>query len=114
MNKKPKHFDELCRQIGIAVLLGQIVESMLARYIAVKLRLEAAAAVHQVQEALAAADSKPLGALIKHIKKNCPFPKLLTDQLELFRDERNWLIHRLNREHEMATFREDASLPVFS
>lgn len=113
MKEKPKHFNVLCSQIGTAILMGQVVENMLAHYIVVNLRLESKAAVQKVQAALSAADQKNLGALLKDIQKQCPLPPDISNRLETFRQERNWLVHRLYREHPLATYREDASKPVF-
>lgn len=74
MIEEPKHFAELCRQIGVVVLQAQIVEHNLAMYLATSLRLERKAAVEE---------------------------------------ERNWLVHRLQRESPGAIFSEEAAQPVF-
>ncbi len=110
---KPERFDELCRQIGIVIMQAQFVESSLARYLVLHLRFKEAAAVDEVHKALATADRKTIGNLLKQIQEKCPLPQNLTDRLTQFCDDRNWLVHRLNREHPLATFHKSEAMPVF-
>lgn len=110
---QPEHFDELCRQIGAVVMQAQSVESSLARYLVLHLRFKEAAAVDEVHRALASADRKTIGNLLKQIQEKCPLTQNLTDRLAQFCNDRNWLVHRLHREHPLATFHKSEAIPVF-
>jgi hypothetical protein len=110
---QPEHFDELCRQVGFVVMQAQLLEGSLARYIVVHRRLKEALALDEVHQALAAADRKTIGNLLKQIGDKCPLPENLTDRLIQFCDDRNWLVHRLNREHPLAIYHRAEAIPVF-
>jgi len=110
---EPPHFNELCRHVGCVVLQAQLIESTLASYLALSLRLEKSEAMTQVQAALESANRLPLGALMKDIRKQFPLPPDIDDRIWELKDERNWLVHRLHRENESAIFLQDQAEHVF-
>jgi len=110
---QPEHFDELCRQIGFVVMQAQLLESSLARYLVLHRRFKETLALDEVHRALASADRKTIGSLLKQIDGKCPLPENLTDRLIQFCDDRNWLVHRLNRDHPLAIYRRAEAEPIF-
>jgi hypothetical protein len=110
---QPEHFDKLCRQIGFAVMQAQLLEGSLARYLILHRRLNEGLAYDEVHRVLASADRKTIGSLLKQIEDKCPLPANLTDRLVQFCDDRNWLVHRLNREHPLAIFHRSEAELIF-
>ncbi len=110
---QPEHFDELCRQVGFVVMQAQLLESSLARYLVLHRRFNERLAYDQVHEALALADRKTIGNLLKLIEDKCPLPGNLTDRLIKLCDDRNWLVHRLNREYPLAIYYRAQAEPIF-
>ncbi len=110
---QPEHFDELCRQIGFVVLQAQLLESSLARYLVLNHRFKHTLALDEVHRALASADRKTIGNLLKQIEEKYPLPENLTDRLMRFCNDRNWLIHRLDRESPLAIYHRSEAEPIF-
>ena len=110
---EPPHFNELCRQVGCVVLQAQLIESTLASYLALSLRLEKSEAMTQVQAALESANRQTMGTLMQNIRKQFPLPPHIDDRIWELKDERNWLVHRLHRENESAVYLLDQAEHVF-
>lgn len=113
MIEEPRHFAELCRQTGFVVLQAQILEHNLAMYLAVSLRLEKKEAEDQVQKALASANRKTIERLLDEISKKYPLDHELIARIWSVKEERNWLVHRLQREVPRVLFSDVEAQPVF-
>lgn len=113
MINEPTHYGELCRQVGFVVLQAQLVEHNLTMYLATSLRLEQKAAVDQVQDALAAANTKTIEKLLKSVARDFPLDPSLAKRIWDVKDERNWLVHRLQREAPGAVCSSAKAQPVF-
>ena len=113
MIEEPKHFAELCRQVGFVVLQAQLVEHNLALYIATSMRLEQKEAVDIVQKALDSSNRKTIERLLQDVQKRFPIGPGLAKRIWDVKEERNWLVHRLQREAPSAVFSEEAAEPVF-
>jgi hypothetical protein len=113
MIEEPKHFSELCRQVGFVVLQAQIVEHNLALYLATSLRLERKEAMEKVQQALASANTKTIERLLKNAEKDFPLEPSLAKRIWDVKEERNWLVHRLQREAPHAVCSEAEVQPIF-
>ncbi|OPZ74737.1 MAG: hypothetical protein BWY82_00567 [Verrucomicrobia bacterium ADurb.Bin474] len=111
--QEPAHFAALCAKIGAVVLHAQILESSLARYLVVARHLDGTLARDEVARSLESADRATIGNLLNQIKANCPFTDTLANRLTELCNERNWLVHRLCRENEMAPYLLPAAKPVF-
>jgi hypothetical protein len=107
---EPPHFNELCRCIGVVVLQAQMLESSLARYLVVSQKLDDQIAHEQAMALLTSLDRSTLGSIRKDISKKAPLPKELDDLLEIIHAERNWMIHRIDREDPKAIANEKAGI----
>ena len=113
MNGEPPHFDELCRQIGLVVLQAQILEHNIALFLATSRRLELQKAVQEVHHALEDDNRKTIERLLMEVRKNFPLDPTLDARIWSAKEERNWLVHRLQREAPRATLVPTEAAPVF-
>ncbi len=98
IQNKPEGFDELCYSVGLALLMGQKVQFALAYYFGVyrlvRNSWEKAKSDKKVKYYL----SKPMGVVVKDIKKNAPLPDDLALKVDQFKNDRNWLVHDFDEE----------------
>ena len=91
-------FDELCRLIGLAVLMGQKVQFALAHYHAYHKMVHSGLPKAEAKAAIVKSLSKTLGGVVTQIKSETPLPPEVGDQLDAFLKERNWLAHDFDNE----------------
>jgi len=86
-------FDELCRVIGLAILMSQKLQFALAHYHAfhkmTNMSMSKVDAKKLIEELL----SKTLGSVVSTVKRETPLNQSLTEKLEALLKERNWLAH---------------------
>jgi hypothetical protein len=114
MTEKPPHFDDLCRQLGVVVLQAQIVEHNLALFLATSRKLELDKVIDEVYAALESDNRKAIERLLNQVRQQFPLNSDLDERIWKVKEERNWLVHRLQRESPRATFSEDEAAPVFA
>ena len=71
---KPDRWEELCHDIGLALLLGQKVQFALAHYFGVHQGVRAGWNKSQIEEEIRFFLSKPMGVVVAEIKKSAPLP----------------------------------------
>lgn len=95
---KPERFEILCHDVGLALLLGQKVQFALTYYFGVHQAVRAGWKKGQVDERIRRFLSKPMGVIISEIKKHAPLPEKLSNKVDKFREDRNWLVHNFDEE----------------
>lgn len=113
MPNEPEYFAELCREIGCVVLMAQTVEHSLALYLASSLRLELRMSVEDIQRELASANRKYIEKLLREIRKRAPLTADISERFIMLKDERNWMIHRLQRDAPLLMASRSVVEPVF-
>ncbi|MBW2078981.1 MAG: hypothetical protein JRI71_15820 [Deltaproteobacteria bacterium] len=95
---KPERWEELCHDIGLALLLGQKVQFALAHYFGVHQGVRAGWNKSQIKEKIRFFLSKPMGVVVAEIKKSAPLPGALSTDVDTFKTDRNWLVHDFDEE----------------
>ncbi len=95
---KPARWEELCHDIGLAVLLAQKVQFALAHYYACHQSVRARWTKIQVQEKIKYFLSKPMGVVVREVKEQTPLPDKLASQVDDFKTARDWLVHGFDEE----------------
>ena len=95
---KPARWEELCHDIGLAVLLAQKVQFALAHYYACHQCVRAGWNKTQAQEKIDYFLSTPMGVVWREVKNQTPLPDSLTTQIEAFKTDRDWLVHNFDQE----------------
>lgn len=95
---KPARWEELCHDIGLAVLLAQKVQFALAHYFACHQCVRAGWNKVQAQEKIDFFLSKPMGVVWRETKELTPLPDDLTSEIERFKSDRDWLVHKFDEE----------------
>lgn len=87
----------LWKETGKTLFFLQQTEEVLGFYLWLILhpKDDRAAALSMLEENW----EKPLGALLAKLRKSVKVPDNLDDRLKAFKDERNWLAHRIGREN---------------
>ncbi len=97
-NTEPDGFSDLCRSIGLAVLMGQKVQYALASYYVVFMSVRKQIAMQETDVMLDMFLSNPMGKVIGEIRKNAPLSQSLDAQVNEFQKKRNWLVHDFDEE----------------
>lgn len=95
---KPARWEELCYDIGLALLLAQKVQFALAHYFVVHKAVCAGWDKNVADDKIRFFLSKPMGVVISEIKKHTPLPDTLSAKVDRFKDDRNWLAHGFDEE----------------
>ena len=95
---KPERFEILCHDVGLALLLGQKVQFALTYYFGVHQAVCAGWGKSQVDEKVRLFLSKPMGVIVSEIKKQTPLPDILSNEVDKFKANRNWLVHDFDEE----------------
>jgi len=95
---KPERFEILCHDVGLALLLGQKVQFALTYYFGVHQAVRVGWGKSQVDEKIKRFLSKPMGVIISEIKKQAPLPEELSNKVDKFKEDRNWLVHDFDEE----------------
>ncbi len=98
MPPKPARWEELCHDVGLAVLLAQKVQFALVYYYACHLGVRAGWNKSQTREKISYFLSKPMGVVWREVKEQAPLPCSLTAQIEEFKADRDWLVHNFDQE----------------
>ena len=92
---------QMWKQMGRALFSIQALEFCLSHYVALLLHKRRDEAISLLDKSL----RKTLGQLIKTLKDNAvPIPDGYETRLDVFVEERNWLVHRLYRENSEHIF----------
>lgn len=86
-------------EIGSAVWLIQAVEDTLAHLITIVLKLPIKVAIEEADHILESTRKNTLGKLLRVTKESIELPDGFEKRVDLFLEERNWLIHRSWRLH---------------
>lgn len=86
-------FDELCRVIGLAILMSQKLQFALAHYHAFHKMTNMSMSKADAKKLIEKLLSKPLGSVVSAVKKETPLNQSLTEKIEALLKERNWLAH---------------------
>jgi hypothetical protein len=97
MIDEPK-FDELCRLIGLAILMSQKIQFSLAHYLVYHKMRHAGLSRIESQQLITKLLSKTLGAVISQVRSEAPLEAALTEKLDALLQERNWLAHNFDQE----------------
>lgn len=95
---KPARWEELCHEIGLAVLLAQKVQFALAYYFGVHQAVRAAWDKKTTDDKIRFFLSKPMGVVVGQVKKHTPLPDGLSSQVDNFKANRDWLVHGFDEE----------------
>ncbi len=95
---KPERFEILCHDVGLALLLGQKVQFALTYYFCVHQAVRFGWKKSQMDEKVRLFLSKPMGVVISEIKKQAPLPDDLSNKVDKFKADRNWLVHYFDEE----------------
>jgi hypothetical protein len=95
---KPERFEILCHDVGLALLLGQKVQFALTYYFGVYQAVRVGWEKSQVDEKIRLFLSKPMGVIISEIKKQAPLPEELSNKVDKFKKDRDWLVHDFDEE----------------
>jgi hypothetical protein len=95
---KPERFEILCHDVGLALLLGQKVQFALAYYFGVHQTIRSGWTKSQVESKVRFFLSKPMGVIVSEIKKHASLPGELSNQVDKFKADRNWLVHEFDAE----------------
>ena len=98
ISPKPVRWEELCYDIGLAVLLAQKVQFALAHYFACHQAVRAGWNRNRIEEKVRFFLSKPMGVVVGEIKKHTPLPDALSSQVDQFKADRDWLVHSFDEE----------------
>jgi len=91
-------FNELCRVIGLAILMSQKVQFALAYYLAFHKMTNMGMSKADAKKLIEKSLSKTLGGLVTAVKSEAPLGQSLTGKLEALLKERNWLAHEFDIE----------------
>ncbi|MBU0769346.1 MAG: hypothetical protein KJ687_09675 [Proteobacteria bacterium] len=86
-------FDELCRVIGLAILMSQKLQYALAHYHALHKMTNMGMSKVDAEKLIAKLLSKTLGGVVAAVKSETPLGQNLTEKLDALLKERNWLAH---------------------
>ena len=95
---KPELFDELCRMIGLSLMVGQKLQFAYAHYYAIHSKIERGLDDAAINSTLKRHLKKPMGVVVSDIRDNASFPKDLSVKISEFKEDRNWLAHDLDQE----------------
>ena len=95
---EPEQFQELCRSIGIAVLMAQKVQFALAHFYATHHIVHTKWSKTDVQESISRHLSGPMGYVVAAIEKEALLTDSLRGKIGSFKDQRNWLVHTFDQE----------------
>jgi hypothetical protein len=95
---EPELFNELCRTIGLTLLLGQKLQNAYAQYYAIHSKFERTLDEVTINTKLEYHLNKPMGVVVSDIKNHAPFPNELSKKVDAFKVERNWLAHDFDQE----------------
>jgi hypothetical protein len=120
--QQPEGFDELCRRVGLAMMLGQKVQFALAGYFATYSRVHHRASVEDAKALMERHLSKTMGVVVGAIEQSAPLPAEVWKKVKAFQNERNWLVHDfdeeatpfLSRGERIAQYSEKMEAIVFS
>ncbi len=85
------HPSDLYTHMGRSLYSTQVLEHLLAYYLGIWAEVPPEEARKLVEDSL----TKTLGALHNELRKRKLVPEGLEDRLSAYREERNWLVHRL-------------------
>jgi hypothetical protein len=85
--------------LGFALWHVQQFEEVLAVYLAISFELEPGVGEQQAEAVLSGFEKKTLGRLIADLRRHEDISPGLSDDLQHFLQERNWLVHRSRREN---------------
>ena len=86
-------FDELCRVIGLAILMSQKLQFALAHYHAFCKMTNMSMSKVDAEKLIEKLLSKTLGGVVSAVKSETPLGQSLTEKLDALLKERNWLAH---------------------
>lgn len=92
------HIDELRKAMGNALWQIQGVEQMIAKYDALAFRIRPPATLQIIETEFEFGFKQTVGRLIGTLKTRTPPANIEIERLELFVEERNWLVHKLVRD----------------
>lgn len=95
---KPARWEELCHDIGLALLLAQKVQFALAHYLACHQCVRSGWNKTQAQVKIEYFLSKPMGVVWREVKRQAPLSEKLTSQIDAFKADRDWLVHTFDQE----------------
>src|SRR4030042_2735797 len=95
---KPERFEILCHDVGFALLLGQKVQFALTYYFCVHQAVRLGLTKSQMDEKVRLFLSKPMGVVVSEIKKQASLPDDLSNKVDKFKADRNWLVHDFDKE----------------
>ena len=118
MNRRPtdEEVSVLFHHIGKGVWHLQYVEDALNTLIALRVDIKEPGLVtaEEAQAALAKHKRGTLGSSLKTARENSILPAELEQELAVFTDERNWLIHRSIDTHGELLYAEDGRTETFA
>jgi len=98
IREKPERWEELCHDIGLALLLGQKVQFAIAYYFGVHMIVRAGWDKAKADDKIRFFLSRPMGVVVSEIKAQTPLPDELEKRVDQFKKDRNWLVHDFDEE----------------
>lgn len=98
---EPEGFDDLCCNIGLAILIAQKVQLALAKYYAAFMATRHGWNNEQRNDSLSCHLKSTLGAVVKDISRKAHMRDLLGElwwDVLTFKDDRNWIAHNFDEE----------------
>jgi hypothetical protein len=100
------------QSVGYAVLQAQTVEDALGIHLALVYDLKPGVARAEAEAVFSAYSGRTLGQLLNTARQKATFPPELVTNLDAFKVDRNWLVHRSRPDQRIAT-KSDVSTNEF-
>lgn len=99
MFEQALRLQDMAVRIGMAVWHCQELETALSTYLVVCVQPKPGIGMTKGSALTANAESKPMGVLLKELNKAGVVPHARAVRLNAALEERNWMVHRISRQH---------------